>query len=68
MRNVTAGQIDEFRQQKNNMHAFIFGNNVNMQAVNRFDARKNNLIPALYAAKIDLGKTLKIEKRIHLGL
>ncbi|WP_029461182.1 hypothetical protein [Desulfovibrio alcoholivorans] len=66
MANVSPGQIGEFRQQKNNIYAFSFGNNVNMQAVNRFDARKNSLMPELDAAKIDLAKTLKIEKRIHL--
>ncbi|WP_156955857.1 hypothetical protein [Solidesulfovibrio alcoholivorans] len=66
MANVSPGQIGEFRQQKNNIYAFSFGNNVNMQAVNRFDARKNSLMPALDAAKVDLWKVLKIERRIHL--
>ena len=66
MSNVTVGQSGELRQQKNNMYSFTASNFQNMQAVNRFDARRNSLMPALDAAKIDLGKALKIEKRIHL--
>jgi hypothetical protein len=65
--NVNVGQIGEFRQQKNNLYFFTPGNLQNMQAVKRFDVKKNSLMPVLNEAVKDLSQKLTLGKKMHLG-